>query len=871
MRRLPCACLVLAFAAAFPAASFAAPHDPSPTVSIGAVPSWVTEEADAALRAPAAAARDAEAYLLFDRQVNVASAERYYRLVTDVRTAEGVQEGSTVTAGYDPSFQRLVFHRIDVVRGGVRSSRLSRGSIQLLRRETSLESQVLDGTVTATVVMQDVRPGDRIDVAWTVRGFNPAFGGCYTDDFEGGWSSPVGKVRVRILAAADRPLRFAAHAGGAEPVRTVRGAGAECLWEIVDAPAAPSEDMTPAWHQTVPWLQVSEFDGWPGVGQWAAALFPKAALPAELEKLVAAWRERHATPADRALAAVDWVQRNIRYVGIELGAGSWRPSPPATVAARRFGDCKDQVHLLCTMLRRMGIEASPVLVSTWGGKLLGDLAPSPLAFDHVIARVVLDGTPVLVDPTRSSQRGPIADRFLPEYGHGLLVAGGQALIPIAPYQGIAPEVQIVERMKAGGRGEPAEMTVETTARGGAADDYRWEFANGRLEEISTSYLNFYASRYPGIESAGQVVTEDDETANVFRATERYRLPEFWVEEDGGVYAELYADVVAGAIPESETRLRTTPLWVDFPRHLVQRMEIELPEEWPDSSWTETFENAAFALRVDHSVSGRLAALSWDYRSLAPEVPIAQVPDVQKSIRELDSSLNYEIAWPDEKVAEGPSAAALGAGIGVLLASIAAAAFAYRRTVRPAAGPSGTAPPVDVAASAGPAGTEVSAEPDPVPGRAEAALTGIGGWLVLVGIGLFARPVMSVVNLVRLAPALSAGAWDRLTDPSGAAYHPLWASVLLFEVAAYVAIAVASVLLAVLFIQRRRSFPRAFVALLAAQGVVILVDLAGAAILPGGEAGSLASSVRLAVPALASGVVWMFYVLRSRRVKLTFVR
>ena len=68
MRR-PFACLALAIIVALPAALFAAPEDPSSTVSIGAVPPWVTEAADAALRAPAAAARDPEAYLLFDRMV----------------------------------------------------------------------------------------------------------------------------------------------------------------------------------------------------------------------------------------------------------------------------------------------------------------------------------------------------------------------------------------------------------------------------------------------------------------------------------------------------------------------------------------------------------------------------------------------------------------------------------------------------------------------------------------------------------------------------------------------------------------------------------------------------------------------------------
>ena len=841
---------VIALAAA--SAGFAASEDPAATVSVGPAPAWVTEETDAALRAPAAGARDAEAWLLVDQQVNVASVEHYCRTVKEARTTGAVQEGSTVTVDYDPSYQRLVFHRIEVIREGERSSRLSRGSIQLLRRETSLESQVLDGTITATVVLRDVRPGDRIDVAYTLRGFNPALGGRYDGHFTCGGTSPVGKVRVRIVSPVDRPLRFGAYGGAAEPARTPLGSAVEYLWEIVDAPPVPAEDLTPPWHPAVPWLQVSEFGDWAEVGRWALSLFPAATLPNELEQLVATWREGHALPEDRALAAVDWVQRNIRYVGIELGAGSYRPSSPATVAGRRFGDCKDQVHLLCALLRRMGIEAAPVLVSTWARQLVAGLLPSPRPFDHVVARVVLEGHAVLVDPTRSSQRGPLADRFLPDYGHGLLVAEGQrGLVPIGPHQGVAPEVQIVERLRAGGRGEPAEMTVETTARGGAADDMRWQFASARIEEIATSYLNYYASRYPGIESVGDVAFTDDETANVFRVTESYRLPEFWVEQSGGARAELLADAIVNTIPTSQTRVRTTPLWVDFPRRVVQRMEIELPEEWPDDTVTETFTNPAFELRVDRVVSGRSATIAYDYRALAAEVPAAQVPDVQKSVRDLNPSLGYEFTWGAEGGGGGgPSAVVLAAGLGVFAVSLAAAAFAYRRAARPAAEPAAAVPLMQ-------AGDD--------------ALRGLGGWLVPVAIGLFARPVMSVVNLVRLAPVLTAGTWGGLTDPSGAAYHPLWAPVLLFEVAANVAFAVASVLLIVFYFQKRRPFPRAFVTLLAAQVVFTFVDLAGTGIVASDEAGSSVDRIRLAVSTLVSGVLWITYLLRSRRVKLTFVR
>lgn len=870
----PLPALALALVLGLPRALFAAGVEPAATLAIGPVPAWVTEAADADLAAPAAAAKDAQGWLLVDRQVNVATGERYYRYVSELRTSEAVQEGSTVTVDYDPAFERLVFHRIEVTRDGNRSSRLSRGAIELLRREPSLEWQMIDGSLTATVVLRDIRPGDRLDVAYTVRGFNPVLGGRYVDEFFGGWTHPVGTARVRILAPEDRPLRFGLLGGAAPLEQSSRGSAVEYLWQMTDTPSIPDEDLTPSWHVTAPWLLATEFGDWEEVRRWALSLFPAARLPAELAALADGWRERTASSEERALAAVDWVQRNIRYVGIELGAGSYRPSPPATVASRRFGDCKDQVHLLCALLARMGIEASPVLVSTWAGPLVTRLPPSPLPFDHVVARVVLGDRAVLVDPTWSSQRGPLADRYVPDWGHGLLVAeGARGLLAMSPHQGVAPDVEIVERLRTGRPGKPAELVVETTARGGAADDTRWQFANSRLEEIATSYLNYYASRYPAIESAGELAYADDEAANVFRITERYRLPEFWIEEDGDVWGELLADAIIDELPRSETRIRTTPLWVDHPRRVVQRMEVELPAEWDD--WTDraTFTNAAFELKVDQRVSGRSAMLVYDYRSLAAEVAVADVPGVQESVRDLDPYLGFELTWDEADGAGGPSRVVLAVGLGALAAAAAAAVFVYRRAARPAEG----AVDAEIVAPA-------AASPEASPPRADLPATaaattgldgggprGIGGWLVLVAIGLVARPVVSVVSLVRMAPALSAEAWAGLTAPGGSAFHPLWAPLLLFEVAANVALAVADVLLAVLFFQRRRAFPRGFIALLVAQVVVALVDLAGTAAVPGDGAGSSAAQVRLVVSTLVASAVWIAYLLRSRRVKLTFVR
>jgi len=63
------------------------------------------------------------------------------------------------------------------------------------------------------------------------------------------------------------------------------------------------------------------------------------------------------------LVALEFVQKQIRYFGTEIGPYSHRPASPETVLKRRYGDCKDKVALLSTLLDRLDIRATPILVS----------------------------------------------------------------------------------------------------------------------------------------------------------------------------------------------------------------------------------------------------------------------------------------------------------------------------------------------------------------------------------------------------------------------------------------------------------------------------------------------------------------------------
>ncbi len=844
--------ILLALAATlFPVAALHA-QDFSRTFSITPAPSWAL--GPGALRAPTHGADAGERYLLVDHQENVATGELYVHIVKELATAGGVQDGSTIAVDYDPSYQALRFHRLDVVRAGIPSSRLSRKAVSLLRREPDLESSMLDGAVTASFVLKDVRPGDRVDYAYTIRGRNPALGNRFADSFTYGWEFALGRERIRILCPASRTLYYRAIGGSAQPRISRVGSMVEYLWEFTDTVPILSEDDAPSWHVTYPWVEISEFRDWAAMVQWARSLFPPARLPAELEKLTAHWRAEHAAPEDRLQAALDYVQREIRYVAVELGVGSFRPRPPQAVFEQRFGDCKDKAYLLVTLLSRLGLEASPVLVNTRSRALLRDRLPSPYAFDHAIVAVSVGGKRVFADPTDAYQRGPALQRFVPDFGYGLMAAAGQTeLLPFGSYQGRAPEMMVVDTFTSGGQTEPALLQVETTAVGRAADDLRADFATHTIQEMSKSYLNYYAADYPNIEPAGTLDVKDDPDGNVFKTVERYRIPGFWtlLPDKRNYKASFFPTYIYDVIPMPQTKIRASPIAVEHPRNVHERIEVNLPEPWPVKAETTAFDTPAFELKADYSSSGTKVVLDYRYRSRADAVSVSAVPAYNQSIKEIDQSLGYRLTWQGLASTDGSGPPDSSVMLILVLSALllAAGGFGgYRLAVRrPSEAP--------------------AAALDPRGGP-----SGLGGWLVLVAIGLVLRPFSSLLVLGENWASFSAGSWFDLTNPSGAFYNPLWAPYHFHVILSSLAIAAASVLLLVLFFQRRRRFPALFIGLLAFEAAAVVANVVFTRALSGQTDQSVGADLPRAIPqALVGCAIWIPYMLSARRVKNTFDR
>jgi len=151
-------------------------------------------------------------------------------------------------------------------------------------------------------------------------------------------------------------------------------------------------------------------------------------------------------------------------------------------------------------------------------------------------------------------------------------------------------------------------------------------------------------------------------------------------------------------------------------------------------------------------------------------------------------------------------------------------------------------------------------------------SGLGGWLALVILGMFATLVHVTWMLCQLhLPLVLNGTLAKLSDPQHPAYHPLWVPLFCVEVLANLSTLALTVVVLVLIFKRSRFAPAAAIALYV-YGVVLLVgDYLMWQLIPAMRAQPVDPSViRELGRSIVVTLIWVPYFLRSRRVRNTFV-
>lgn len=802
------------------------------------VPAFVQRAGfDAAAIPQAHQGADDDYWLLLDEQYDLAAHSHYIHAVRKALTGAGVQEISRLSIGFDPGYEKVRFHRLALWRHGAMRGLLPGSQPTSLRREEDWEDGMLDGRRTLIFKFEDIRPGDILEYEYTIDGDNPIFAGKASGSAELGFTIPVERRRLRLISPSDRTVYVKPLNGAPEPGSERRGNSLARIWDLRRTATVLIDPDAPSWFEAYPRVQWSEYRDWSGVAAWARSMYD---FDAPLSPALEQWLRRHrALDAEAKLkAAVKFAQDSVRYLGLEIGVSSHKPAPPGTVFARRYGDCKDKVFLLCALLRRMGFSAYPALVNTISRKSLESFQPSPRAFNHVIARVELDARIYWIDATRQGLKGdPLREQDL-TYGKALCLApGSDGLEDIRVEAEAGGESRLTLTFKVKRWDSTAALEIRSEYTGSEAESNRAQFASGNRDELAKRYLDYYSTLYPAIRAASPFEVEDDTAGNRLVVREHYLVDDACerAKETGRLGCSFYPKEIAAWVEVPDRKQRNSPYPLAFPKRVDETIVIETPDELsfdPDRGRAGT---DAYGFTWDESSQGRVVTLAYRYTAESDHAPLAGFPEYLASLEKIHNNLGMTI-YP-----EGLSANPNYMYILFLAAVAAFSAWGAFRILR-------------------------------MPARRDPDLYQepwqLGGALWLVGFGVLIRPLVGLYEAWQLRSILNRGVWNSLTNPGGDAYHPWMEPVLLAESALLIGSVFVGFALWHLYLNRRASFPKAYAiatALLLANGAI---DLAAERGIP--SLAAEAESPGRLIGGAFWAVIWALYLFRSERARNTFV-
>jgi transglutaminase-like putative cysteine protease len=820
-------------------------------VQFGAVPDWV-DPVVAPLQAQAAPGTTSGGvqYLLADDQTRIEAHDRvrYRHYAMRALTGDGVEEIAHVEVAFDPSYETLTLHAINVWRSGHRLSRLNPASVHVLQREKDLEARIYDGRKTADVTLDDVRIGDVVEYDYTLRGVNPAYRERTFGSYDLQWKVPLQSRYARLLVPEGRELRITPRNTTLQPTVQRHDGWVDYVWRASAVPALPVDDDTPDWYDPYASVQWSEYADWGAVAAWAVPFYRAApdqgpALQAQVDAIAQA----SADPAERLLAALHFVQREVRYLGIEVGIGSLAPRAPRQVFERRFGDCKDKALLTVWMLRALGIDAQPALVNTQLERAIEQYSPTPGLFDHVVVRARIGDRDYWLDPTRAVQKGTLANVSQADFGRALVVDGATTGL-----QAMVDRRDVVRKRDvhtvfdaSGGRGKPMTMQVTTVYQGESAESMRAHLAGRSHDALQHDYLNFYAGFYPDVTLDKPFTVSDDDAGNRLTISEYYRLGDLWKHSDPKKRFELsiQSPEIESELHTPDSTVRSGPLALLYPFTVTSVTEIRLHKDWNLDIAPGGVEDPAFRFSYDTSAAGPVVRMTERLEFRADQVPADKVSAYATQVRRARDTLGISLYLPDD----APKAASGGFNWLVALLGLCmfgGALWLARQVHR--------------------------YDPPPRAGDFDDAPQGIAGWLLLPALGMILTPLHIGRGVWSTLPSYATDAWSTLTVAGGAGYNPAWAPVLLFELGMNILLFVLAMTLAILFFRRRSSLPRAYVGFLWMSFAFTVIDQVVSQAVGAKDPADSLDWARL-VRDLAAALIWGSYFLVSRRVAATFVR
>lgn len=805
-------------------------------------PSWVSEiDFDYRQNITIDDESSSYSYFLYDFQVNVTKQSEYYHYAYKIFNNKGVEDASKLYFNYNPSYQKIVLHSIIVRRNNSVIDKLSTSRISDIQREENLEYNIYDGNRTISVIVDDVKAEDIIEYDYTIIGYNPIFRNKFFYSFYLNGSSPIKYITCSILKPKKTEFSIGYLNKKIEPIIIDKGNDELLVWELNNVPALKTDPNTPEFYDPYDLIEISEYKNWEEVIKWGKEIFSyNFKANSKLTEKINEFNLINNNES-KLLQALKFVQDEIRYFGIEIGEDSHKPKSPNDVLNNGYGDCKDKSLLLCYLLNQLNIKAYPVLINTNKGEVFYKYLPSPLQFNHAIARVDLDGYVRYFDPTISSQGGSFKTYFTPNYYNGLVIHDSLKGLASIPVNKIS-EVTLQEKYNLLSIDGNSNLAVKTFYKGREADNVRYRFENSNIKTIEENYFKYYESIYDTIKQEIDLKFKDNRLENIFTTNEQYFIPCIWQDKNkskltasfSGSFVRELLDLIS-----IKSKTRKDPLALPFPNFRQHIIEVTLPEKWSINFSENKIENRYLSYYRKISFVNNTLKLTYSIKINQSFVPSYDYQSFKSDLASIIEDLDYQIFWKDElnKKVGDSNINWLIMFMAFLFLVLFSVFFIYLYSKL---------------------NNQLSEVV--VPRR-------LGGWLVFPFIGLFLNIVLITITLFT-SDFFNKAFWISRTDPTSENYISGFSSLIIFELAINVFFIAFCAFLIPCFIKNLKFVPKLMVIYYISYFLLITIDHCFASILI--EPTNLFYLSKDIFRSMFSAAIWIPYFMISSRVKETFV-
>ena len=316
-------------------------------------------------------------------------------VVYKVLTQKGAEGWDSIAVGWEPWHQQRPEIRVRVITPDFAEHALDPNNINETPAHEGDYKIYSDGK-RLHAPFPAIAQGVVVEEEYTERETEPLFAAGHA-----GWTTigreriPVQHSHVEFDAPAGLPLRTSALLLDAKPQRTDAGSRVKLIWDLPRMEGIESRDsFLPPDATRFPQVNYSTGASWQNLAAEYSKIVDARADASAVKSVVDEVIAGKTTTADKEAALLDYVDREVRYTGIEFGGAAIIPHDPAETLQKKYGDCKDKATLLVTMLRAAGIPAYVALLNAGSRMDVPIDLPGMGLFDHAI--VYVPGTPASV-------------------------------------------------------------------------------------------------------------------------------------------------------------------------------------------------------------------------------------------------------------------------------------------------------------------------------------------------------------------------------------------------------------------------------------------------------------------------------------------